>query len=184
MYYISVPVNLGYWKSVPWEWHWKKVPTRSVPMALILPISVSLVLIFSAFTFRSGMLTITHQILGRALLNSYHHHPQVFPRSSGGGKDVLCNVLGGNALLPLQQPSFSQQPSSSLFLSYNSATLPSPTQHDAYTCNIYPHVSSILTTGWMFSSVNCCGVVLSHVWPPNFPPSFDTPLQCSSVTLS
>ena len=53
MYYISVPVNLGYWKSVPWEWHWKEVPTRSVPMALISPISVSLALIFSAFTFRS-----------------------------------------------------------------------------------------------------------------------------------
>ena len=75
-------------------------------------------------------------------------------------------------------------------------------KHDAYTCNVYPHVSSILTTGWMFSSVNRCGVVLSHVnsqpvsppplpskaapsnRPPNFPPSFDTPLQCSSVTLS
>jgi hypothetical protein len=73
-----------------------------------------------------------------ALLNLYHHHPRVFPRSSGRGKDALCNAQGDSALLPLQPLSYSRQPSSPLFLLYNSATPPTPIQHVAHTCNVYP----------------------------------------------
>ena len=73
-----------------------------------------------------------------ALLNLYHHHPRVFPRSSGRGKDVLCNTQGDSTLLPLQPSSYSRQPLSPLFLLYNSATPPTPIQHVAHTCNVYP----------------------------------------------
>ena len=81
-------------------------------------------------------------------------------------------------LLPLQQSSCSRQPSSPLFLSYNSATLPSPTQHVAHTCNVYPHVSPITPTGWMFSSVNRCGVVYSAMSTANQSP------PCKAVLIN
>ena len=51
---ISAPKS-AHWKSVPWRWHWKEVPTRSVPVVLIQVTSVPMALIFSAFTSHSGI---------------------------------------------------------------------------------------------------------------------------------